>query len=520
MAPATSAQSTSTQSTSPTRATTLVTGVTGYVGGRLVTELVDRGTQVRVLTRSTDRIHERPWFGDVEVIEGDANDPDTLARALTGVDTAYYLIHAMGKGRRFVRRDRRTATRFARAAERAHVGRIVYLGGIIPTGAAKLSPHLRSREEVGQIFLGSGVPTVALRAAVIIGSGSTSFEMLRYLTERLPVMTTPRWVRSRIQPIAIRDVLWYLAECSRLPPETNRTFDIGGPEILTYEEMMRRFAAIEGLRRRWIVPLPVLSPKLSSYWVGLVTPVPKGIAKPLVASLRYEVVCHDDDIAGHLGEPPGGRLGFDAAASLALERTRGLAVALGWSSAADAAVATPSDPLPTDPAWSGGSLYVEQHSRPVKASRDVLWSTIEGMGGDRGWHHTTVAWQLRGLVDRLAGGTGARRGRRDPDRLRVGDRVDWWRVEVREPDRLLRLHAEMRLPGNAWLELQIDDDGTSRRLVERSVFVPRGLAGHAYWWLLKPFHGLVYEMMLRDVVRTAESAGAAIPASPASPAGR
>jgi uncharacterized protein YbjT (DUF2867 family) len=495
-----------TSATSSAPATTLVTGATGYVGGRLVTELVDRGVRVRVLTRSADRIRERPWSDDVEVVEGDADDHDTLARALTGVETAYYLIHAMGKRRRFARRDRRTATRFARAAEQARVGRIVYLGGIVPDDAAKLSPHLRSRAEVGRIFLESNVPTIVLRAAVIIGSGSTSFEMLRYLTERLPVMTTPQWVRSRIQPIAIRDMLWYLAECVRLPAETNRTFDIGGPEVVTYEEMMRRFAAIEGLRRRWIVPLPVLSPRLSSYWVGLVTPVPKGIAKPLVASLRHEVICQEEDIIDLLGEPPAGRLGFDEAASLALERIRGLAVALGWSPEAAGATATPSEPVLTDPAWSGGSLYVEQHSRPVNAPRDVLWSVVEGIGGDRGWHHTTLAWRMRGLVDRLVGGPGARQGRRDPDRLRVGDPVDWWRVEACEPNRLLRLHAEMRLPGAAWLELQIDDDATTPRLVERSVFVPRGLAGHAYWWLLKPVHGRVYETMLRDVVRTAEAA--------------
>jgi uncharacterized protein YbjT (DUF2867 family) len=494
----------------PAEPTMLVTGVTGYVGGRLVTELVDRGTHVRVLTRSAERIRTCPWFSDVEIVEGDANDRRTLACALAGVDTAYYLIHAMGKGRRFVRRDRRTATRFARAAENAGVGRIVYLGGIIPDVPGRLSPHLRSRKEVGQIFLDADVPTVALRAAVIVGSGSTSFEMLRYLTERLPVMTTPQWVRSRIQPIAIRDVLWYLAECPRLPPETNRAFDIGGPDILTYEEMMRRFAAVEGLRRRWIFPLPVLSPKLSSYWVGLVTPVPSGIARPLVASLRYDMVCREHDIIGQLGEPPDGRLGFDVAASLALARIRGLAVALGWSQGADNATAVSSEPQATDPEWSGGSMYIDQRSCPVRASRETLWSVIEGIGGDRGWYRTTPVWRLRGLADRLVGGVGTRRGRRDPDRLRVGDRVDWWRVEAREPDRLLRLRAETRMPGRAWLELQIDngtDHGAAPRLVERAVFVPRGLAGHAYWWLIRPFHGLVYGTMLRDVVRTAEGSG-------------
>ena len=482
--------------------TVLVTGVTGYVGGRLVPPLLERGYEVRVLTRSASRIRERPWFDDVEVVEGDANDPDVLARALAGVSTAYYLIHAMGQARAFEERDRRTAAAFARAATDARIGRIVYLGGIIPEGVDELSPHLRSREEVGRIFLGSGVPTAAVQAAVIIGSGSVSFEMLRYLTERLPTMVAPQWVRTRIQPVAIRDILWYLAECPRLPPEVNRTFDVGGTDVLTYQEMMQHFAAVEGLRRRLIVPVPVLTPKLSSYWVGLVTPVPSGIAKPLVASLRYEVVCRENDLTTYLGEPPDGRLGFDAAVSLALQRIREAEVTTRWSSAS--VPGAPSDPLPSDPDWAGGSLYVDERSRPVLASRESLWSVIEGIGGERGWYSTSAPWRVRGLLDRLVGGVGLRRGRRDPDRLQVGDALDWWRVEAREPGHLLRLRAEMRLPGLAWLELRIVDDGPDLRYVQRALFHPRGLPGHLYWWGIKPFHGLVFGTMVRNVVRAAE----------------
>ncbi|HZC26321.1 MAG TPA: SDR family oxidoreductase [Actinopolymorphaceae bacterium] len=515
---------------SPTGSRVLVTGVTGYVGGRLVPELLDRGHEVRVLSRSLERIRERPWLPRVETVEGDAGDPEVLAAAHDGIRTAYYLIHAMGQSRSFEERDRRTATAFARSAERAGVGRVVYLGGIVPRDEAgepppDLSPHLRSRTEVGRIFLESSVPTAAIQAAVVIGSGSVSFEMLRYLTERLPVMVAPSWVRTRIQPIAIRDVLWYLAECPRLPPEVNRTFDLGGTDVLTYEQMMQRFAVVEGLPRRMIVPVPVLTPRLSSYWVGLVTPVPSGIAKPLVASLRYEVVCAEDDITGHLGEPPGGRLGFDGAVTLALQRVREANVTTRWASAS--VPGAPSDPLPTDPEWAGGSLYVDERSREVATSRDTLWSVIEGIGGDRGWYSARATWRVRGLLDRLVGGVGLRRGRRDPDRLQVGDTLDWWRVEAREPGELLRLRAEMRLPGLAWLEFRIEDvapDGTADadrtdrtadtadadrtdetvRLVQRALFHPRGLAGQAYWWGVRPFHGLVFGQMITRIARAAE----------------
>ncbi|GAA2757808.1 SDR family oxidoreductase [Actinopolymorpha rutila] len=490
----------------------LVTGVTGYVGGRLVPELLGRGYHVRVLTRSVDRIRERTWFADVEAVEGDAGDPDVLSRALDGVSVAYYLIHAMGTSAKFEERDRRTGTEFARAAERAKVGRIVYLGGITPLDenghpATDLSPHLRSREEVGRIFLDSSVPAAVMQAAVIIGSGSVSFEMLRYLTERLPAMVAPSWVRTRIQPIAIRDVLWYLAEAPRLAPDVNRTFDIGGTDVLTYEQMMKRFAAVAGLPRRVIVPVPVLTPRLSSHWVGLVTPVPSGIAKPLVESLRYEVVCRENDVADHLGGPPPGRLGFDEAVSLALKRIREADVTTRWSSASVAGA--PSDPLPTDPDWAGGSLYVDERRRRVHASRDALWSVIEGIGGERGWYSVNLPWRVRGLMDRAVGGVGLRRGRRDPNRLQVGDALDWWRVEAREPGRLLRLRAEMRLPGLAWLEFHLEDGGNDGgkeevTLVQRALFHPRGLLGQAYWWGIMPFHGLVFGTMIANIAQAAE----------------
>ena len=298
---------------------------------------------------------------------------------------------------------------------------------------------------MGDILLRSGVPAVALQAAVIIGSGSASFEMLRYLTERLPVMVTPKWVETRIQPIAVSDVLRYLVGCAELPPDVNRRFDIGGPDIVTYAEMMRRYTEAAGLRPRVLVPVPLLTPRLSSLWVGLVTPVPSGLAMPLVESLRNEVVCSEHDIAEYVPDPPEGLLPIGQALALALLHTREGDVSTRWSSAATPGA--PSDPLPSDPAWAGGSLFVDDRSSVVKASPEALWQVIEGIGGETGWYSFPLAWAVRGLMDRLAGGVGLRRGRRDPKHLLVGDALDFWRVEAITHGSLLRLRAEMKLPG-------------------------------------------------------------------------
>ncbi len=393
------------------------------------------------------------------------------------------------------------------------MGRIIYLGGLPPSGGEVVSEHLRSRGEVGDILLGSGVPTAALRAAVVIGSGSLSFEMMRYLTERLPVMVTPRWVRSRIQPIAVGDALHYLAGCVALPREVNRSFDIGGPEVLTYEEMMRRYAAVAGLRPRRIRPVAVLSPRLSSLWIGLVTPVPGAIARPLVDSLRHEVVCREHDIAAYVADPPGGLTGFDQAVRLALKRIGDADVATRWSSAS--VPGAPSDPLPTDPDWAGGTLYTDLRESPVDASRDALWAVIEGIGGENGWYSWPLAWAARGLFDRLVGGVGLRRGRRDPYRLRVGDSLDFWRVEELDPGHLLRLRAEMRLPGLAWLDLSVSTRDGRAWLRQRALFRPRGLPGQLYWWGVRPFHGIVFRRMLRGIRRAAEAREGCPPRPPA-----
>src|ERR1022692_1045615 len=486
----------------------LVTGASGYIGGRLVPELLGAGHAVRCLARDAGKLGDRPWSDDVEIAQGDAADPAAVRPALDGIDVAYYLIHSLGSDGSFEQRDRAAARVFADAAAAAGVRRIVYLGGIIPGQAAELSPHLRSRAEVGDILLASGVPTAVLQAAVIIGSGSASFEMLRYLTERLPVMVTPKWVHNRIQPIAVRDVLRYLVGCATLPPRVNRRFDIGGPDILSYIAMMRRYAQVAGLPPRVILPVPVLSPRLSSLWVGFVTPVPAGLARPLVESLRNEVVCSEHDIAEYVPDPPGGLTPLDSAISLALRHVREGAVATRWSSAATEGA--PSDPLPSDPDWAGGSLYTDQRTRIVGASPEEMWRLIEGIGGETGWYSFPAAWAMRGLLDRLAGGVGLRRGRRDARRLLVGDALDFWRVEAIEPGVLLRLRAEMQLPGLAWLELSVgqDYDGLTT-YSQRAIFRPRGLAGHAYWRSISPFHGVVFGGMLQNITAAAERAGRA-----------
>jgi uncharacterized protein YbjT (DUF2867 family) len=477
----------------------LVTGATGYIGGRLAPRLLDAGHSVVCLSRSAARLRDVPWVDRVEVVEGDLSDPATLTAAFEGVDVAYFLVHSLGQ-RDFERIDREAAHNFATAARAAGVSRIIYLGGPEPPADEHPSAHLRSRAEVARILLDSGVPTAVLRAPVIIGSGSASFEMLRYLTERLPIMITPRWVRNRIQPIAVRDVLRYLVGCATLPAEVNRGFDLGGRDVLTYLEMMRRYAAVAGLRRRIILPLRPLSPWLSAHWVGAVTPVPNAIARPLVGSLIHEAYAHEHDIAAYV--PDEDLLGFDESVRLALGKVRAANVETRWSNASGGDAA--AEPLPSDPDWSGGSVYVDERSHEVAAPARALWRVIEGVGGENGWYSFPLAWSVRGWLDRLVGGVGLRRGRRDRNHLFVGEALDWWRVEEIKPGELLRLRAEMKVPGRAWLEMSAEPrpDGTSVYR-QRAIFVPRGLAGHAYWAGVVPFHGVIFSGMARNIARQA-----------------
>lgn len=479
----------------------LVTGATGYIGGRIVNQLLNKGFKVRVMARYPDRLRDMPWYSQVEIIQADALDPLTMREALSGVDIAYYLIHAIDQGPNFGNLETAMANIFADAAKSQNVKRIIYLGGIIPK--QKLSEHLAAREKTGEILRASGVPTIELRAGVVLGSGSASFEMLRYLTERLPIMVTPKWVNTKIQPIAVRDVLRYLVEAAVINEPLNRAFDIGGPEVFTYKEMMLRYAEVAKLRKRIIITVPLLTPRLSSLWVGLVTPVPGSIARPLVRSLINEVVCSDADIKKFIPDPKEGLTSFDDAVDLALTRIKEAQVSTRWSSAS--APGAPAEPLPSDPSWAGGTLYKDIQRVVVQASDESVWKVVEGIGGERGYFSMDWAWEIRGLMDRLVGGVGLRRGRRDADHLHVGESLDFWRVEERIPNKLLRLRAEMKMPGLAWLEFKINKISSDEsELIQQAVFYPRGLAGHAYWWSISPFHVFVFKGMARNICKQAK----------------
>ncbi|MFM1957391.1 MAG: hypothetical protein RLZ41_790 [Actinomycetota bacterium] len=475
----------------------LVTGATGYIGGRLIVELLKHGYRVRILARNADRLKYHPWIDQVEVSEGDAHNTDVLEEAMIGVDVAYYLLHALMSKDDFEQEEREMAEGFGKAAKASGVKRIVYLGGIIAPNEV-MSPHLQARAETGDILRNSGVAAIELRAGVVIGSGSASFEMLRYLTERLPIMTVPKWVNVRIQPIAVRDVLRYLVGAASIDPSVSGVFDIGGPEIFTYKEMMQQYAEAAGLPRRIIIPVPVLTPRLSSGWVGLVTPVPYTLAKRLVASLKNEVVAADDKIRKLIPDPADGLTPFKRAVKLALTKIKDARVETRWS---DASVPwTPSEPLPTDPDWAGGTLYRDVRIVHSPDSIDEVWKRVEAIGGDNGYSLATWAWEVRGFIDKIFGGVGLRRGRRDPNLLQVGDALDFWRVEEITRPKLLRLRAEMKMPGLAWLEfgLEVDAETGGTILTQVAIYAPKGLLGHAYWWSVWPMHGLVFPSMAKN----------------------
>ena len=478
----------------------LVTGATGYIGGRLVPRLLDAGYEVTVLVRSAQKFVDVPWAKRVRVVEGDLRDPEAVATACAGIDVLYYLVHSMGSRGDFEEMERLAAETVARAAADSGVGRIVYLGGLRPPGG-NLSKHLSSRQKVGEILLASGVPTVAFQAGVVIGSGSTSFEMIRHLTEVLPYMPAPKWVRNFIQPIAVRDVLYYLLLAAELPESVNRTFDIGGPDVLRYGQMMNGYALEAGLRQRPIAALPVLTPWLAAQWVNLVTPIPRTIAIPIIASLQHDCVMGEHDIDAYIPPPPGGLTGYRRAVRLALAKLDAGEVETTWqnSSVFDA----PSDPLPSDPEWAGRTVFTDLRERRTGATPAQLWEIVEGIGGENGWYSFPLAWALRGWADKLAGGVGLRRGRRHPQRLQTGDALDFWRVEKLERGQLLLLRAEMRLPGLAWLQMQVLPEGEGARYRQRAIFFPRGLAGRLYWLAILPFHGIIFSGMANRITSAA-----------------
>lgn len=479
----------------------LVTGATGYVGGRLVPKLLEQGYSVRVLAREPHRLDGVPWHDDVEIIQGDLQVRADVTRAVSAVDVVYYLVHSMSSAGDFEVVERQVATLVAEEARSAQVKRIVYLGGLHPKG--QLSRHLGSRKEVGEILLASGVPTIALQAGVIIGSGSASFEMIRHLTEILPAMPAPKWVRNKIQPIAIRDVLHYLVKSAELPPEINRAFDIGGPDVFRYFQLMNGYAKEAGLKERLILALPVLTPWLASQWVNLVTPIPRSLAVPIIESLLHDAVMKNHDIDDVIPPPAEGLTGFRRSVELALVRMRSGEVETSWRNTE--VIGAPSDPLPSDPEWAGHTVYTDSREVTVAAPSDELWKVVESIGGDNGWYSLPVAWAARGLLDKLVGGVGLRRGRRDPDKLLTGDALDFWRVEKIERGSFLRLRAEMKLPGLAWLEFTVTPVGEEHStLSQRAIFFPQGLGGRLYWFAVTPLHGIVFAGMARSMGKAAE----------------
>jgi uncharacterized protein YbjT (DUF2867 family) len=469
----------------------LIVGASGYIGGRLVPMLTRQGHELTLVGRDPRSLAERS--PGLRVLRADLMDPDTLPPALEGVEVAYYLAHAMGGGEAgFAERDLQAARSFASAAANAGVRQIVYLGGL-GEDAAGLSHHLASRHETGAELARHGVPVTELRAAIVIGSGSASFEILRHLTERLPVMITPRWVSTRCQPIGIRDVLAYLVAALD-HPEVTGIVEIGGPDVLSYGQMMLRYAHLRGLRRL-MIPVPVLTPRLSSYWVNLISPVPANIARPLIEGLRNEVVVRNPEPARALGINPAT---YDEALQLAMDRSGGSEVESTWFDALRA-----PDRATLASVESREGMIMDRRSRRVEAPPEQVFATVERVGGATGWPYANLLWRIRGLGDRVVGGVGMRLGRRDPDRLRAGDALDFWRVEEIRRPAMLRLRAEMKVPGRAWLQYEVMPAGAGSRLVQTAFFEPKGLPGLAYWYLLYPAHAVIFRGMVRVLARRA-----------------
>jgi uncharacterized protein YbjT (DUF2867 family) len=479
----------------------LVTGATGYVGGRLVPRLKEAGYSVRCLARDPSLLTGRNWDG-VEIVEGDLLRPETLQAAMKGVEVAYYLVHSMSAGEKgFEERDRRAARNFTRVAKEAGVARIIYLGGLGEPGS-ELSPHLKSRQEVGEILHDSGIPVTEFRAAIIVGSGSVSFEMIRYLTERIPVMICPSWVATLCQPISIRDVLAYLVAAPGEEQSVGRVVEIGGPDVLTYGDMMLGYAKVRGLRR-FLIPVPVLTPRLSSYWVNIVTPIPAAISRPLIEGLRSPVVVTSS--AAKELFPQIKPMGYEAAVRLAMEKIVQNLVETNWASSRQSVAYV--RPSATHLHVEQG-MIVERRERRVEAPAREVYSAFARIGGTNGWYYANWLWWLRGVIDRIVGGVGMRRGRRDPVNVVPGDALDWWRVEAVDKGKLLRLRAEMRVPGKAWLEFRADPQSEGvTHLQQVAYFQPKGLLGQLYWYLLYPIHRLIFRGMVDAIARKAERRG-------------
>lgn len=476
----------------------LVTGATGYIGARLVPRLLDAGYKVRAISRSMAKLKGCSWSAheNVELVDCNVLELEALTAACKDCEVAYYLVHSMNPNNEdFVEADRKAAHNMVSAAEATGLKRIVYLGGL-GEESDDLSHHLRSRAEVSAILRSGRVPVTVLRAAMIIGSGSASFEILRYLVERLPFMITPRWVRTPSQPIAVRNVLHYLIGCLEHEETVGEVYDIGGPDVITYQDLMDTYARLAGLGKRSVVPVPYFTPRLSSYWIHLVTPVPSYIARPLADGLRNEAVCKESRIRDLI---PQELLSCDTAIGLALNCLQHQQVESHWT---DAGAIPPCEWFNSqDPKWAGGTVYEDRRSMIVDESPETIWKRVVSVGGKTGWYYGNWLWSLRGFLDRMVGGVGLSRGRRHAFELKPGDALDFWRVAAVEPGKRLQLVAEMKLPGKAMLEFSIEPLGERQvRVNQTAKFLPSGLTGLFYWWLVTPLHNFVFGGMLRGIV--------------------
>jgi len=476
-----------------------ITGATGYIGGRLAPRLLDAGYAIRCLVRSPNKLKDREWtrHPETQVVTANFDDIPNLAESLLSCDAAYYLVHSMtSAGKEYVDRDRLLARNFAEAARQAGVKRIIYLGGLGETGK-DLSQHLASRREIEEELNSTGVPVTVLRAAMIIGSGSASFEILRYLVERLPIMVTPKWVSTPCQPIAVRNVIGYLVGVLSDPRTIGQVFDIGGPDVMRYREIMRVMAEELKLPKRLVIPVPLLTPRLSSYWIHLVTPLGHDIAKPLAEGLRNPVVCREDRIRSMIPED---LLGVREAIRAALTKLASNTVETNWSMAGR---------IPGDPDWAGGRVFRDARLMDIAASDSAVFRAVCRVGGGNGWYAADWLWKIRGWMDLAVGGPGLRRGRRDPEKVEYGEALDFWRVVGIEKDRRLALRAEMKLPGEAQLEFKIEPlDHGHCRLHQVALFHPRGLFGLFYWYSVAPLHHVVFRGMLEGICAAAKQIAA------------
>ncbi len=445
----------------PEQVRCLVTGATGYIGGRLVPRLLDEGHRVRALARNPDKLAQVPWRQQADVARGDLGDVDSLTAAFDGIDVVYYLVHSMGTSKDFTAEETRAVRNVVTAARRAGVRRVVYLSGLHPENT-DLSPHLASRTAVGDALIESGIETVVLQAGVVVGSGSASFEMIRHLTDRLPVMTTPKWVHNKIQPIAVRDVLYYLVAAATAPVPTSRTWDIGGPDVLEYGDMMRVYADVAGLGKRYLIVLPFLTPTIASLWVGTVTPIPPGLARPLIESLECDAVMRNHDVDDVIAPPPGGLTGYRRAVELALARAARGVPEPTWSSLRS----EPAEALPTDPDWAGEIVYTDVRAAATTAEPANVWKAAEDV---------------------------------------LNSRAADWKVEERTAETLLRLRSTRRAPGREWLEITVTrQDGRGARYTQRSSFLPRGIPGRVYWFFVRPARSAAMRALAREVVAAAK----------------